>query len=68
LEALRNSKEFQNMPVIIMTSSAEPRERTRAKELGVEQFITKPPDLEEFLQIGHVVRRLLLVDGRRLHA
>jgi two-component system response regulator len=68
LEALRNSKEFQNMPVIIMTSSAEPRERTRAKELGVEQFITKPPDLEDFLQIGHVVKQVLLSNRTRLHA
>ena len=68
LEALRNSNHFKAMPVIIMTSSAEPRERTRATELGVEQFITKPPDLEDFLQIGHVVKTLLLNQRARVHA
>jgi two-component system response regulator len=68
LEALRNSIAFKHVPVIIMTSSADPREQTRAKELGIEHFITKPPDLEEFLQIGHVVKTLLLGHGARVHA
>jgi hypothetical protein len=36
------------------------REQARARELGVERFITKPLDLEDFLQIGHVVKEALL--------
>jgi CheY-like chemotaxis protein len=60
LEAMRQSKALQRVPVFIMTSSAEPREQVRAMELGVERFITKPLDLEDFLQIGHVVKEVLL--------
>ena len=60
LEALRRSDEFGGVPVVIMTSSAEPREQTKAMELGIEKFITKPPDLEQFLQIGHIVKEVLL--------
>jgi CheY-like chemotaxis protein len=60
LEAMRQSKDLERVPVFIMTSSAGPREQARAMELGVERFITKPPDLEDFLKIGHVVREVLL--------
>ena len=60
LEAMRQSRDFERVPVFIMTSSALPRERARAMELGVERFITKPLDLEDFLKIGHVVKEVLL--------
>jgi two-component system, chemotaxis family, response regulator Rcp1 len=60
LEAMRQSKDLERVPVFIMTSSAAPREQARARELGVERFITKPLDLEDFLQIGHVVKEVLL--------
>ena len=60
LEAMRQSKDLERVPVFIMTSSAAPREQARARELGVERFITKPLDLEEFLKIGHVVKEVLL--------
>ena len=30
------------------------------RELGVERFITKPPNLDEFLRIGEVLKELLL--------
>ena len=60
LEAMRQSKDLERVPVFIMSSSASAHEQARARELGVERFITKPPDLEEFLQIGHVVKEVLL--------
>ena len=60
LEAMRQSKDLERVPVFIMTSSAGPREQARARELGVERFITKPLELEDFLQIGHVVKEALL--------
>jgi CheY-like chemotaxis protein len=66
LEALRRNDELKRVPVFIMTSSAEPRERARAVELDVERFITKPPDLADFLQIGHVVKEVLLRQGTKM--
>ena len=44
LEAMRQSKDLE-------------REQAWAREVGVERFITKPADLEDFLQIGHVGER-----------
>jgi len=66
LEAMRQSKDLENMLVFIMTSSAGPREQARARELGVERFITKPADLEEFLRIGHVVKEVLFKSRHEL--
>ena len=60
LEAMRQNKELERVPVFIMSSTAGPREQARAKDLGIERFITKPHDLEDFLQIGQVVKELLL--------
>jgi CheY-like chemotaxis protein len=59
LEALRRNERLAGVPVVVLTSSASPAERLRIERLGVERFITKPPDLEEFLQIGSVVADLL---------
>jgi CheY-like chemotaxis protein len=60
LQAMRQSQDLRLVPIFIMTSSAEPHEQARAMELGVERFITKPLDLEDFLQIGQVVKEALL--------
>ena len=60
LEAMRQNKDLERVPAFIMSSTAGPREQARAKELGIERFITKPPDLEEFLLIGQVVKEALL--------
>ena len=60
LEAMRQNKDLGLVPALIMSSTAGPREQARAKELGIERFITKPPNLEEFLQIGQVVKEVLL--------
>ncbi len=60
LEAMRQSKDLERVPVFILTSSAGPLEQASTWELGVERFITKPLDLEDFLQIGQVVKEVLL--------
>jgi chemotaxis family two-component system response regulator Rcp1 len=60
LDAMRGNKDLCSVPAFIITSSAGPREQARAMELGIERFITKPQDLEEFLQIGEIVKDVLL--------
>ncbi len=61
LLAMRQSKDLECVPVVIMTSSAGgPGERAKAKDLGAAQFITKPLELEDFLQIGEVLKQILL--------
>lgn len=60
LEAMRQNKDLEGVPVFIMTSTSGPREKARAMELGIDRFITKPQDLEDFLKIGYLVKETLL--------
>lgn len=59
LESLRKSKDLSNVPVVIMTSTASVAERQRVERFGAERYITKPCDLDEYLQIGSVVREVI---------
>ena len=43
-------------PVVVFSSSSNPAEIRRAKELGVREFVHKPIDFEEF---DRVVRRII---------
>jgi CheY-like chemotaxis protein len=59
LEALRKSERFADMPVIITSSSAKPP-ASLSQNLRVARYIMKPPDLEDFLQIGVAVKEIVL--------
>jgi chemotaxis family two-component system response regulator Rcp1 len=59
LEAIRQNKEMSNVPVAVVTSSSAPLERAMIEGLRVERFITKPPELEDFLRIGGVLIEVL---------
>ncbi len=59
LQAMRGSPAFASVPVAVLSSSASGRERNRIEQLGIGRYITKPPDLDEFLEIGHTLKNLL---------
>src|SRR5437870_6585618 len=63
LEAMRGSRVFADVPVAILTSSSSPRERPKMEGLRVGRYITKPPDLEEYLRIGLIIKALLVESG-----
>lgn len=42
LQELRNTPEFANLPVVILTTSSAEAEQNRSFALGANQFITKP--------------------------
>lgn len=65
LEAIRQNPALSNIPVSVMSSSAAPREQSRIKELGVDLIITKPPDLDEFLRIGDLLKQVLMESKAR---
>lgn len=51
LERLRNDPRFKDLPVIILTSSKEPGDLARTRELGVVAYHVKPVDLKEFTEL-----------------
>jgi CheY-like chemotaxis protein len=60
LAAVRQNLDLCNLTVAVMTSSAASQDRERCDELGVNRYIIKPLDLEEFLGIGEIVKQILL--------
>jgi chemotaxis family two-component system response regulator Rcp1 len=59
LQAMRATPQFSAVPVAILSSSSSPRERARVEQFHIGRFITKPPDLDEFLQIGSTLKSFL---------
>ena len=55
----RKSPRCGHVPVVILTSSDSPADRAETAKLGATAYFRKPPDLEEFMQIGRVVERVL---------
>jgi CheY-like chemotaxis protein len=60
LEAIRATKRFANVPVVITSSSPAPPDRLKEEHLQVARYIMKPPDLEDFLKIGRTLKEILL--------
>ena len=67
LEALRQNADLSHLAVAVMTSSEASRDYEKCVELGVSRYITKPLELEDFLQIGEIVKQVLLESTSRQH-
>ncbi len=50
LEWIRRQKDFQNLPVIILSSSDDHRDVKRAHELGATTYFVKSPQLKDVMQ------------------
>jgi len=59
LEHFRQSGRCGAVPVVMISSSDSPAERNRALELGATEYFRKPSGLDEFMQLGQLVRRLV---------
>lgn len=54
LEVLRQLKQhpiYRNIPVVVLTTSAEDRDVRRAYELGAASYIVKPVEFEKFQEV-----------------
>ena len=55
LERIRNSPRTRNLVVVVMTSSAENRDLKACYELGVNSYIVKPLDFQQFVEMAQHV-------------
>jgi CheY-like chemotaxis protein len=55
LERMKADKRTKHIPVIILTTTDDPREVARCYELGCNIYITKPVDYEQF---SETIRKL----------
>lgn len=59
LQVIRETPALASVPIAVLSSSSSVHERARLAAFQIHKFIAKPPDLEEYLKIGKVVRNLL---------
>lgn len=57
LRWLRGREDLKDLPVFMLTSSSENRDRNEAEEQGVEAYRVKPVTLDELLGVAREIRR-----------
>jgi CheY-like chemotaxis protein len=60
LREIRGASHFSGVPVCVWSSSRSRRDEALLKELGVVQFITKPSGLDQFMEIGKIIKDLVV--------
>jgi two-component system, response regulator len=55
LEMIRRSPRTRNLVVVVMTSSAENRDLQACYDLGVNSYIVKPLDFQQFVEMSQQV-------------
>lgn len=59
LGRLRCTKRYARTPVIVMSASESPRDYENARRGEALHFFKKPTTLDEFLELGAIVRRII---------
>jgi CheY-like chemotaxis protein len=60
LERIRQSPKCSRVPVVVVTSSDSPGDKSQVSRLGATRYFQKPLDLMEFLKLGPLVREVLI--------
>ena len=64
LRRMRESPEYKDLRVIIVSSSGNPRDIAEAEGLGVYRYFRKPTRLDQFLELGRIVKNLHPTPGK----
>ncbi len=59
LREIRSARHLDGIPVCVWSSSQSRRDEALLKDIGISQFITKPCGLDQFMQIGKIIKDLL---------
>jgi two-component system, chemotaxis family, response regulator Rcp1 len=59
LREIRSTAHLGGVPVCVWSSSRSRRDEALLKNLGVCQFITKPSGLDQFMEIGKIIKDLI---------
>ena len=60
IETMRSSEIFRDTQVVVLSSSSSPRDHAKLEKFHIAKYITKPPDLDEFLSIGFQLKQLMV--------
>jgi CheY-like chemotaxis protein len=53
LRAVKSDPRLRTIPVVILTSSREEQDVVRSYEMGVNAYVVKPVEFEEFVRAVH---------------
>jgi len=56
LETLKSHIELQQIPIVILTTSKEDRDISKAYQLGANSYIIKPVDFEKFMDVAQQIQ------------
>jgi chemotaxis family two-component system response regulator Rcp1 len=59
LREIRSAPHLGCVPVCVWSSSKSRGDQSLLKDLGVSQFITKPSGLDQFMEIGKIIKDVL---------
>ena len=59
LREIRTANHLDGVPVCVWSSSQSPRDQSLLSDLRVDRFVTKPAGLDQFMQIGIIIKDLL---------
>jgi CheY-like chemotaxis protein len=62
LEWMQNRPHLADISVVVLTSSAEPRDILRAYQLGARSYLTKPPRATTLTELMSALRRIATED------
>jgi len=65
LREIRGARHLTGIPVCAWSSSQSRQDQALLMEMGVARFVTKPSGLDQFMEIGKIIKDLLAarVDG-----
>ena len=63
LRELRSSPRCNRTPVIVVTSSTAEADRAAVEHLGAEAYFQKPTGLAAYMELVHIIRRVLQDQG-----
>jgi CheY-like chemotaxis protein len=55
LKALKTHPEFRDIPIVVLTTSKEDRDISKAYELGANSYIVKPVDFDNFMEVAQQI-------------
>jgi|SRR5580658_9056438 CheY-like chemotaxis protein len=58
LREIRSNKIFSQIPIVVLTTSTLPKDRTMSYELGASCFLTKPDSYQKLVDIVNAIVKL----------
>ena len=55
LKTLKTHPEHRDIPIVVLTTSKEDRDISKAYELGANSYIVKPVDFDNFMDVAQQI-------------